>query len=162
MKGWQDVFGTADKAEVATELRETGQDFSWEGDNLRICSQQAAVETHPLSGEKIWFNHTLVSSPLLSFACLTMCFLSISFFRCFISQCCRQNYTMSINEWEAGFCPGFTGFSSFGSFPSEARAGLGFTPRLVTDPTFQRVTSSMLETWCGRIWFLTTGSRETS
>jgi alpha-ketoglutarate-dependent taurine dioxygenase len=60
MKGWQDVFGTPDKAAVVAELRETGQDFCWEGDNLRICSQQAAVETHPLSGEKIWFNHTLV------------------------------------------------------------------------------------------------------
>ena len=60
MKGWRDVFQTGNKAEVEAELRETGQDFSWEGDNLRITSQQSAIEIHPLSGDKIWFNHTLV------------------------------------------------------------------------------------------------------
>jgi alpha-ketoglutarate-dependent taurine dioxygenase len=60
MKGWQAVFQTEDKTKVEAELREGGQDFSWEGDNLRICSQQAAVEVHPVSGEKIWFNHLLV------------------------------------------------------------------------------------------------------
>ena len=48
MKGWVDVFQTSEKREVEAELRETGQDFSWEGENLHICSQQAAVETHPV------------------------------------------------------------------------------------------------------------------
>lgn len=61
MKGWQDVFQTTDKKEVEAELREAGQDFSWEKDNLRICSTQPAIEPHPTSGEKIWFNHILVS-----------------------------------------------------------------------------------------------------
>ena len=61
MKGWQDVFQTTNKTEVEAELREGGQDFSWEDDNLRICSTQPAIETHPTSGKKIWFNHILVS-----------------------------------------------------------------------------------------------------
>ena len=59
LKGWQDVFQTADKAVVEEELRQTGQEFSWgSGDSLRIIGREAAVESHPVTQEKIWFNHT--------------------------------------------------------------------------------------------------------
>ena len=61
MKGWQDVFQTKEKVQVEAELRDGGQDFSWHGDNLRITSKQAAIETHPESGLKMWFNHIMVS-----------------------------------------------------------------------------------------------------
>ena len=60
MKGWHSVFQTQDKAKVEEELRGSGQDFSWKGDDLHITSQQTAVETHPVTGQKIWFNHILV------------------------------------------------------------------------------------------------------
>ena len=61
MKGWQDVFNTKDKNEVETELRESGQDFHWKGDDeLSIMNKQEAIETHPETGDKIWFNHALV------------------------------------------------------------------------------------------------------
>ena len=61
LKGWRDVFQSEDKADVEKELRRTGQDFSWSGDNLRIVGHEAAVEAHPITGEKIWFNHSGVS-----------------------------------------------------------------------------------------------------
>ena len=61
LKGWQDVFQTEDKREVEEELRRTGQDFRWDKDHLKIIGHEAAVETHPVSGEKVWFNHAAVS-----------------------------------------------------------------------------------------------------
>lgn len=61
LKGWQDVFQTEERAVVEGELRSSGQDFSWRGDLLEIVGREAAVESHPVTGEKIWFNHSGVS-----------------------------------------------------------------------------------------------------
>ena len=72
LKQWQDVFSTRDKGEVEAELRRTSQEFSWKGDNLKIVGRETSVETHPVTGEKIWFNHSGVSR-------LTEFLLSLSF-----------------------------------------------------------------------------------
>ena len=62
MKGWQDVFNTKSKKDVEDELRNTpGAEFSWrKNDCLRIINRGKAVERHPVTGEKIWFNHCQV------------------------------------------------------------------------------------------------------
>ena len=61
MKGWEAVFGTKDKAAVDKELRDDQVDHSWgEDDSLDIVNRVSAVEKHPQSGDKIWFNHLMV------------------------------------------------------------------------------------------------------
>lgn len=62
MKGWQDVFNTKDKEVVEAELRSTaGAEFSWKkDDSLRIVNKGKAIEPHPVTGDKIWFNHCQV------------------------------------------------------------------------------------------------------
>ena len=61
LKGWQDVFGTSDKREVEEDLRNSQLDFAWKKkDGLRIVNREAAVETHPETGDKVWFNHVQV------------------------------------------------------------------------------------------------------
>ena len=103
MKGWHSVFQTQDKAKVEEELRGSGQDFSWRGDDLRITSQQTAVETHPVTGQKIWFNHILVrfiwAGQVYACSCsnnniILLCSFNLS--RCSISQCCLQSSTECI------------------------------------------------------------------
>ena len=62
LKGWQDVFGTSDKREVEEDLRRSQLDFAWQKRNgLRIVNKEAAVETHPETGDKVWFNHVQVN-----------------------------------------------------------------------------------------------------
>lgn len=61
LKGWRDVFGTDNKAEVEEDLRKNKLDFKWTSDDgLRIVNKEAAVETHPVTGDKVWFNHLQV------------------------------------------------------------------------------------------------------
>ena len=61
LKGWQDVFGTSDKREVEKDLRSSQLDFAWQKRNsLKIVNKEAAVETHPETGDKVWFNHVQV------------------------------------------------------------------------------------------------------
>ena len=61
LKGWCDVFNTNDKSEVEADLRKNKLDFTWtSGDGLRIVNKEAAVETHPVTGDKVWFNHVQV------------------------------------------------------------------------------------------------------
>lgn len=61
LKSWRDVFGTDSKAEVEAELKKNKLDYSWTSDNaLRIINKEAAIETHPLTGDKVWFNHVQV------------------------------------------------------------------------------------------------------
>ena len=62
LKGWRDVFGTDSKAEVEDDLRKNKLDFTWtSGDGLRIINREAAIEPHPVTGDKVWFNHVQVS-----------------------------------------------------------------------------------------------------
>ncbi|XP_064385200.1 dapdiamide synthesis protein DdaC-like isoform X1 [Halichondria panicea] len=61
MKGWEAVFGTKDQEEVARELTEDRMEHSWgENDSLRIVNRVPAIEKHPQSGHKVWFNHLMV------------------------------------------------------------------------------------------------------
>ena len=61
MKGWEAVFGTKDREEVARELAEDQMEHSWgENDSLRIVNRVPAIERHPQSGHKVWFNHLMV------------------------------------------------------------------------------------------------------
>ena len=62
LKGWRDVFETDSKEEVEADLRKSKLDFTWTSDNdgLRIINKEAAVETHPVTGDKVWFNHVQV------------------------------------------------------------------------------------------------------
>ena len=55
------MFGTADRRLVEGELKNTGADFQWRsGDSLRIVNRGMAIEHHPLTGDKVWFNHSQV------------------------------------------------------------------------------------------------------
>ncbi|XP_019861907.1 PREDICTED: uncharacterized protein LOC105315478 [Amphimedon queenslandica] len=58
LKGWSAVFETEKKEEVEKELRRTNMDFKWgANDHLCITNKASAVEVHPVTGDKIWFNH---------------------------------------------------------------------------------------------------------
>lgn len=55
---WRDSFHTDDPAEVERYCREQAIEWEWkEGDRLRTWQTRPAVLTHPVTGEKTWFNH---------------------------------------------------------------------------------------------------------
>ena len=67
LKGWQDVFDTDDKEIVEQECRKTEVEYQWKKNNgLRLMTTEAAIEEHPDTGDKIWFNHTSVSNGLIN------------------------------------------------------------------------------------------------
>jgi alpha-ketoglutarate-dependent taurine dioxygenase len=54
---WQNVFQTSDRAEVEAYCRRAGMDFEWRGaGRLRTRQVCQATATHPLTGERVWFN----------------------------------------------------------------------------------------------------------
>lgn len=54
---WQEVFQTADRAEVEAFCRESGIATEWKaGNRLRTRQVCPAVAHHPESGEAVWFN----------------------------------------------------------------------------------------------------------
>ena len=74
LKGWQDVFDASSREEVDTELKKQGIDHSWGPDNsLRIVNKLEAVEKHPQTGDKIWFNHLMVSVCMYVCVCVSVC-----------------------------------------------------------------------------------------
>lgn len=55
---WQDVFQTADAAEVEAYCRDNAIEVEWKaGQRLRTRQVRAALAVHPRSGEPVWFNH---------------------------------------------------------------------------------------------------------
>jgi alpha-ketoglutarate-dependent taurine dioxygenase len=55
---WQSVFQTDDKTQVEEHCRKSGIQVEWkEGERLRTRAVRRAVATHPVSGERVWFNH---------------------------------------------------------------------------------------------------------
>lgn len=54
---WQDVFNTADRAEVEAFCRGAGIELEWRGDD-GLCTRQVcqAAARHPATGERVWFN----------------------------------------------------------------------------------------------------------
>ena len=55
-KSWQETFETEDPAAAEDYLRESGMSWQWTDIGLRTRAPHAAVRSHPLSGEKCWFN----------------------------------------------------------------------------------------------------------
>jgi len=54
---WQEVFRTADRAEVDERCREEGFETQWrERDTLRTSCRRPAAVLHPVTGETVWFN----------------------------------------------------------------------------------------------------------
>ncbi len=61
LKRWDEMFQTADRAEVERRCRDNGFESSWhEGGRLRLCNVQPAFQQHPETGETAWFNHSQV------------------------------------------------------------------------------------------------------
>ncbi len=54
---WQDFFKTDRRDEVEARLKAAGTDFSWlPGDELQTRTRCPAVITHPITGERVFFN----------------------------------------------------------------------------------------------------------
>lgn len=54
---WQKVFNTESRAEVEAFCRRARIEFEWKDDGeLRTTQLCQSVETHPVTGEKVWFN----------------------------------------------------------------------------------------------------------
>ena len=61
LKGWPEVFSTDKKEDVEEESRNTFQDFTWKKNGgLRLINKCAAFENHPVTGDRVWFNHLQV------------------------------------------------------------------------------------------------------
>lgn len=56
-KSWQDTFETNDKSEVVRYLSDGGVSFTWDDRGTLHTSQiREAIITHPVTGERVWFN----------------------------------------------------------------------------------------------------------
>ncbi|MGB3182830.1 MAG: TauD/TfdA family dioxygenase [Cyclobacteriaceae bacterium] len=55
---WQEVYQTDDRKVVEDFCINNGIQYEWvSDDHLRICWTRPAIHTHPVSGDKTWFNH---------------------------------------------------------------------------------------------------------
>lgn len=56
-KSWQQTFETSNKADVERFCQEGQIKYEWKPDgNLRLVQVRPAIATHPITGEKMWFN----------------------------------------------------------------------------------------------------------
>lgn len=61
LKRWDEMFQTTDKAAVERQCRDEGFEAQWQsGDGLRLISTQPVFRDHPVTGERVWHNHTQV------------------------------------------------------------------------------------------------------
>lgn len=61
LKPWPDMFLSTDKNRVEEICREHELEAVWlPGDALRLINTRPAVKIHPVSGRKVWYNHTQV------------------------------------------------------------------------------------------------------
>jgi alpha-ketoglutarate-dependent taurine dioxygenase len=61
VKTWPEAFGTSRQANVDRMCRDLGLSSRWEADGgLHITSTKAAVTTHPVTGDRVWFNQILL------------------------------------------------------------------------------------------------------
>jgi alpha-ketoglutarate-dependent taurine dioxygenase len=63
MLGWEDLFGTQDKASVEQICRDEGTPFEWTGPNKDVfvsVTHSPAFQVHPVTGHAVWFNHAQV------------------------------------------------------------------------------------------------------
>lgn len=56
---WQDSFGEASKEKVSDYCRGNGIEYSWSGEYLHTRQKAPAVISHPITGERVWFNSAL-------------------------------------------------------------------------------------------------------
>ncbi len=57
---WQTAFQTESRDEVEAFCRERDIDFTWEADGrLRTRQVRSAFQHHPVTGDRLWFNHAL-------------------------------------------------------------------------------------------------------
>lgn len=64
LKKWNEIFNTTDKAEVEKQCKEQDIEFEWmPGGNLRLVHRTPAAINHPVTKEKVWFNHLQVFHP---------------------------------------------------------------------------------------------------
>ncbi|WP_103071992.1 TauD/TfdA family dioxygenase [Aquimarina sediminis] len=55
---WRTIYQTNDRSKVNEILDANGHDYTWiDEDHLRIKWSLPAFQTHPVTGEKVWFNH---------------------------------------------------------------------------------------------------------
>lgn len=58
---WQTVFQTQDRVAMEAYCRRAGIEFEWrDNDRLRTRQVRPATLTHPVTGERVWFNHATV------------------------------------------------------------------------------------------------------
>lgn len=61
LKPWDDMFGTRDHSVVEAMCAAEGFLPTWgPNDSLQLIGQHEAFRNHPDTGEKVWFNHTVV------------------------------------------------------------------------------------------------------
>jgi alpha-ketoglutarate-dependent taurine dioxygenase len=61
LKKWDELFKTTDRKEVEEECRKTELEITWlDDDKLRLVNDRPSMQTHPDTGEKVWFNHLQV------------------------------------------------------------------------------------------------------
>lgn len=53
---WRDSFGTSDKAEISNYCNSHSIEHRWSGEELHTSQTTPAIITHPVTGEKAWFN----------------------------------------------------------------------------------------------------------
>ncbi|SHF86026.1 TauD/TfdA family dioxygenase [Streptoalloteichus hindustanus] len=57
---WPEVFQTDNRDEVAAYCQERGIDLEWKPDGgLRTSHVRPALAEHPVTGERVWFNHAI-------------------------------------------------------------------------------------------------------
>lgn len=57
---WQRSYETDSREEVEELCRREGRECEWlEDDRLRTKERRAAIATHPLTGEQVWFNYAI-------------------------------------------------------------------------------------------------------
>lgn len=64
LKKWNEIFNTTDKAEVEKQCKEQEIEYEWmANDNLRLVHRTPAAINHPITKERVWFNHLQVFNP---------------------------------------------------------------------------------------------------
>ncbi|WP_211244264.1 TauD/TfdA family dioxygenase [Actinospica robiniae] len=57
-KSWQDTFETVDRDEVEAFLSESGAEWKWIGNGVRISQIRPSTARHPVTGTEVWFNQS--------------------------------------------------------------------------------------------------------
>lgn len=64
LKKWPEIFNTTSRDEVEKQCRDEGIAFEWRNhDHLRLLHHTPASVSHPVTGERAWFNHLQVFHP---------------------------------------------------------------------------------------------------